>query len=313
METPPRTGLPKPRPSLRRWVAEHRDASLDSLAQLLAAPLQNALTVVAVAVALSLPASVHLAAKNADQVTASWQRGTEIAVYFHPGTATADTERVHAAVLELPGVRTAHLISAEQVLAEFQAHSGLGDSLANFGDNPLPATLLVSPREEADIERLLAQIGQFEAVDQLAYDQTWRQRLQALLDLGRRFILAITLLLSLSAALIIGNTLRLEIARRRDAIALLQMLGATHAYARRPLLYIGIWYGLAGALLAWFAAHLLAGMLGAALGPLTTLYASDFAPTGPNLRDLLALLALGAVLGLLGAWLAATQYLRERE
>src|SRR3546814_20412639 len=76
-------------------------------------------------------------------------------------------------------------------------------------------------------------------------------------------------LLGLGALLVVGNTVRLDIQSRREEISVLQLLGATDGFIRRPFLYLGAWYGIgAGAI---------------ALGLLAT--------AAPALRDPLAQLA----------------------
>ena len=47
-----------------------------------------------------------------------------------------------------------------------------------------------------------------------------------------------------------NNTVRLDIQSRREEIGVLQLLGATDGFIRRPFLYLGAWYGLGAGLLA---------------------------------------------------------------
>src|SRR3546814_16344349 len=51
-------------------------------------------------------------------------------------------------------------------------------------------------------------------------------------------------LLGLGALLVVGNTVRLDIKSRREEISVLQLLGATDGFIRRPFLYLGAWYGI---------------------------------------------------------------------
>ena len=87
-------------------------------------------------------------------------------------------------------------------------------------------------------------------------------RLLGLLGLrfGGRVALVLAALLGLGALLVVGNTVRLDIQSRREEIGVLQLLGASDGFIRRPFVYLGAWYGLAaGALalgiltLAWMA------------------------------------------------------------
>ena len=74
----------------------------------------------------------------------------------------------------------------------------------------------------------------------------------------------------------VGNTIRLDVAARVDEIAVMQLLGATDGFVRRPFLYAGVWYGAAAALLA-LAGVVLAGFaLGAPVARLAASYGSNF-------------------------------------
>ena len=109
----------------------------------------------------------------------------------------------------------------------------------------------------------------------------------------------------------VGNTVRLDIQARREEIGVLQLLGASDGFIRRPFVYLGAWYGLAAGLLA---GALLVGaglLLQGRLSALVASYGSQFDLAGPGWRGSLALLAGAAAMGWLGAWLATGHHLRR--
>jgi len=113
--------------------------------------------------------------------------------------------------------------------------------------------------------------------------------------------------------LVIGNTIRLEINNRRTEIEVLKLVGATDGFIRRPFLYTGFCLGLSGALVAVVLIE--AGLLLVArpVSDLATLYATDFTLTRLGLRGSGILLGGGALLGWIGAWIAAARHLRAIE
>jgi cell division transport system permease protein len=135
------------------------------------------------------------------------------------------------------------------------------------------------------------------------------QRFAAILELMRRLLAVAAVVLGLGVLAVIGNTIRLEILNRRAEIEVTKLVGGSNAFVRRPFLYTGVLYGLLGACLAWL---LLAGAVAVLSGPvaeLSRLYGSRFALEGPPARDILALLAGGALLGWLAAWGSAARHL----
>ena len=191
--SPQRAGI-----SPGRWFSEHLDASLDSLSRFVRSPLQSLMTLLVVAVALSLPSILYLLVKTADTRMGEFEQTADISVYFEPGTSESVSLRVQAAVLSLPAANAVRFLSPDKALEEFQKYSGLGETLASLNENPLPATLLVTPEiETADIDQLIKSIEQMDAVDQVQFDYLWLQRLQSLLLIVERVILILAILLGL--------------------------------------------------------------------------------------------------------------------
>ena len=113
--------------------------------------------------------------------------------------------------------------------------------------------------------------------------------------------------------LIIGNTIRLDIQNRRAEIEVAKLIGASNAFIRRPFLYTGLWYGIAGGLLAWILTSLSLNLLEEPVQTLALLYHSSFQLSGLDADDILALIGISCTLGLLGSWLAVGRHLSEIE
>jgi cell division transport system permease protein len=110
---------------------------------------------------------------------------------------------------------------------------------------------------------------------------------------------------------VVGNTVRLDIQSRREEIAVLQHLGATDGFIRRPFLYLGAWYGLAAGALAIGLLTAAAMALRAPLAALAASYGSDFALGGFDAGAALCVVAGAAVLGWFGAGVVTGHFLRQ--
>ena len=73
---------------------------------------------------------------------------------------------------------------------------------------------------------------------------------------------AFALLLGGGVLLVIGNTVRVAAQGRREEIAVARLCGATDSFIRRPFLYAGLLYGLAGATLGAFIVLVALGWVG---------------------------------------------------
>ncbi|HEV3139517.1 MAG TPA: FtsX-like permease family protein, partial [Vicinamibacterales bacterium] len=118
--------------------------------------------------------------------------------------------------------------------------------------------------------------------------------------------IALIALLSLSAAIVIANTIRLTVFARRREIAIMQLVGATNMYIRLPFIAEGMLAGVLGAALA-------IGVLWLAQAQVVPKLAQTLAFVSFHVNALtlcLELLGVGAAVGLIAAWLSVGRYLR---
>ena len=222
------------------------------------------------------------------------------------------------ALRQRSGIARVKLISADEALKSFREQSGFGAALDVLEGNPAAARARHPPAAgrhqcRRAWNRLRRYLAAWPEVELVQVDSEWVQRLNAILDLLRGWCWAPPVLLGVGVLAVVGNTIRLEIYSRRAEIEVTKLVGGSNAFVRRPFLYTGLFYGLLGASLAALLVLLGLHLLG---GPVTRLagsYGSDFRLLTPGLREVGALLGCGAVLGLLGAWLAAARHLARIE
>ncbi len=104
-------------------------------------------------------------------------------------------------------------------------------------------------------------------------------------------------------------TFRRTILTQRDEIELCRLIGATHAYIRRPFFYLGSLLGLLGGVAALAIVLAVLAVLNRDLLQLAPLYGSDLRLRFPNLEEMLAALAASVALGWLGAYLSVSRHL----
>ncbi|MFT6902543.1 MAG: cell division transport system permease protein [Colwellia sp.] len=298
-------------------VLRHLQQAIGSLGDLWRTPFTSVMTVLVLGISLTLPATLHLFVKNTQTVTEQWNSASEITLFLQLSTSDKVAKNLVQRIQLYPEVANVIYISAEQALSEFKVNSGFGQALEYLDENPLPATLLVTPTQrfsQAQAAReLLLKLEQERAVDQGKLDLEWLTRLQAIAALIEDVVIGIAILLCLSVVLIIGNTIRLAILNQKDAIAVMKLVGATDNFIQRPFLYAGIWYGLLGGFVASICVAILASYISGALRQLTDLYQSQFVLSGLSFNEL-AILQLTAVgLGLLGSFISVRQHIRAIE
>ena len=306
-----------PRLSPRVYLQRHAQVALESLGRLYRNLLPSTMTAAVIGIALALPAGLYLMLDNLHRLSGSWDGQASISVFLKDEVPAQQAEGLATRIRQWPEVAALQLITPDQALQEFSARSGFADALEALDENPLPAVLIVTPRSGYTAPEAAAalqkKLRNLPDVDLAQLDLEWVQRLAAMIDIARRGILVIGMLLALAVLLVIGNTIRLEIQNRRAEIVVTKLIGATNAFVRRPFLYSGLWYGLLGALLAWTLVISGFRLLADPVARLAGLYASDFMLEALPLLTLAVLLACGILLGLLGSWLAVGRHLSTIE
>jgi len=301
--------------ALRHWVGLHRDNLVGAVRRLTGQPFASSLTILVIAIALALPAGLRVAVNNADAVSNTWQSAADFTVYLKLDVSDDTAKRTARAIENRDDVAGVTVIDRDQALAEFRAQSGFGEALEALDGNPLPHTLVVRPASGivGDVEALANAIGALPETDLVQVDTAWVTRLRAMLALTSRLVDFATVLLGLAVAIVVGNTIRLEINNRSVEIEVTKLVGGTDGFIRRPFLYLGLCYGLAGALVAEIVIALGLLLLGPPVRALAALYGSNFGLSGLSLAESGILLVGGALLGWAGAGLAAARHLRAIE
>jgi cell division transport system permease protein len=300
---------------LESWLDAHAGAAWEALARLLRAPLATLMTLAAIAVALALPATLFVSLENLERLGGDWQLGKGLSLFLTPDLDEQRAGAVAVRIAARPDVADVELISREEGLAEFREYSGLGAALDQLDENPLPVVLAVEPapsvRSPAALDALAAALQALPEAEFARLDIQWARRFNAILALLTRAAWLLSAVLGLGVLLIVGNTIRLEIENRRGEVQIMDLVGATQAFIRRPFLYSGAWQGLLGGMAAWALVAITEALLRQPVSSLATLYRSEFALAGLSPVQSLGLLAIGILLGVAGSWIAVDRQLRH--
>jgi len=298
------------RNAIRGWLRSHAYGLFSALGRIIHRPLDQGLTIAVLAVALALPALGLIAVQNGSHLLAGAARPADLLLFLVEGASQelaadfADRLRGDTRVLAVEAR------SPEQALEEFRSLSGFADALAVAEGNPLPWVLSLNLANPEQVDAVAENLRGQAEVDAVIYEGAWLTRLQGLLALAERALWVVGALLAIAVLLIVGNTVRLEIATRLEEIEVSKLIGASDAFVRRPFLYGGLWLGLAAGLGALALVSIAMWLLSSPVEVLALSYGSSLTLAGLSIVDALALIACGMLLGWGGAWLASAQRLR---
>jgi len=296
-------------------IQEHKKHFIGSLRSILNRPMSNLMTIMVIAISLTLPAVLYLLTINGANLTKSWQTSHSLSVYVNNQLSQSELNELANSIELSTGAKITEIISATQAMQELSKNSDLDLLTEALDENPLPHTIVVSPEnpEAENLKNLSISISGLNNVESVQYDNEWILKLSNILRFINRMTLFLSIILAFGLVLIVGNTIRLQIQNQRNEIEVKKLIGASDRFVRRPFLYLGFWYGLLGALVAWILLLVFQFLSYSPLKNLLDIYASQHQLSGFGIKESFSLLAIGSILALLGAWMTANSTLRQIE
>lgn len=162
--------------------------------------------------------------------------------------------KVRTVLLKMDEVKTITFVSRAEALKTMQKKSP--ELTKNLSSNPLPDSYEVRPKHGEDVELIakrleyLKRSGQLGGVEKINYGKKTAQKILQIAKVIEIVFLIGTVLLLISSALLIANTIRLSIFSRRREIEVMKLVGATNWFVRGPFMVEGLLCGITGSLLA---------------------------------------------------------------
>ncbi len=314
----PKRAKSSPKPANRKtnvFNEQVRYAFHGALQDLKSKPFATFLTVMVIAISLTLPSVCYMVYKNVNHAATQYYPSPQITVYLQK---TLDDDAAAGVVAQLQAeqsVEKVNYLSREDALGEFRNWSGFGGALDMLEENPLPAVAVVIPKLDfqgtESLNTLRDRITQINGIDEVRMDDSWFARLTALTGLVGRVSAMIGVLMVAAVFLVIGNSVRLSIFARRDSINVQKLIGATDGFILRPFLYGGALLGFSGALLSLILSEILVLRLSSAVAEVAQVFGTKFDINGLSFDECLLLLLVCSMIGWVAAWLATVQHLRH--
>jgi len=247
-----------------------------------------------------------------------------MSIYLKTDATTADVDTIADDVRDLTDVTQVSIITPEQARDSFiEANKDNASTLdaVKLANNQFPWTLSIKVVDINDTSQLVGFVNDNALLKENISTENQPsfagQRREAIESIGTAANLAIQggILVSIVfvsiSMLIIFNTIRMAIFNRKEEIQMMKLIGAERAFIRGPFLVEAIVYGFFGALIASGLGYGLLILVSPSLmeaqitlGPTTqmlTIYAGFV---------VLAMIIIGAIIGVVSSLLATQRYLK---
>ena len=273
--------------------------------------LLTSASMLTVAVSLSLAGAAFLLRYGVDNATARWQEGIEFEVFLDTDATPQQSEAIADELNGDPRVERIEFVSQDEQYDLFKVlFADRPEYVEHVAAEDLPPSYRVEPKEiDADaIRRLGDRFESQPGVREVAFAEETVRDLLRVSSVTQSVIFGVAAVLSLAAALLIFNTIRMAIFARRREIEVMKLVGATNWFIRIPFMLEGLVQGIVGAGVAFGTVYFLRGAAEEGVRRIDlfkgfVVLGSQVATTG------VFTLLLGALIGALGAGVAVTRFL----
>lgn len=235
----------------------------------------------------------------------------QVIAFFKEGTTPQDVQAIENALQQESVVTKTKFVSKENALQIYKERNKNDPMLLELVTaSILPASLEISTQTPQDLESIAQILKKEPVVSEVIVPEDVVTTLTSITGIIRVVGGATVGFLMVFTTLVIVMIIGFKIRLRRNEIEILRLLGASSSFVRNPFILEGLFYGLAGATLAWIVSYGLlwyfTPFLQGYLGELQLL------PVNPLFMLILlgGNLILACIVGGLGSFLAVRRYLK---
>ncbi len=251
----------------------------------------------------------------------------DVSVFLVDSVSAEQAKTLVTDLRKLPNVKQVTYLDKQQSLQSYLKQNANNPSLlaaATEAGNPIPATILIKPRDLnhiQDIKDFLTKkdVAALQTQGSPSYSGDRKKAIDNIThatNILREIGIAAVAIFALVSALIIFNTIQMAIFNRRDELTIMRLLGASTWYIRGPFVVESAIYGLLSAVISviiinsTFVASSSA-LQASSLGLLDINYANTYFDA--HFWGLLGLqLMLGILIGAASSIIATRRYLKFR-
>lgn len=298
---------------MKAWLYQQRMAVTQAVKRLGQQAFGTLLGALVIGIAAALPMTGWVVTDNVAGLARNVSGTPELSVFFRLETPEARIRELENKLREASDIADVRYISREDALKQLSNTSGIADIAAALPSNPLPDALVISLKQAKPqrFDTLAKELQATGLVETVQMDSAWVQRLYALVELGRTSVWLLSSLLGTALVIVTFNTIRLQLLTQRHEIGVSRLLGATHAFIRRPFHWFGFLQGALGGVVAFGIVSAMIWQLRSPIGELANGYGIQLALNGPGILEALALLGITGGLGWVGAAISVWRHVRD--
>jgi cell division transport system permease protein len=187
-------------------------------------------------------------------MTGEWAQKVEVSVFLREDVSEEERDALEQKIQGIPEVQTYYYETQEEAYDRFRIQFRDSPSLIeNVDATAMPESFRIKLTDASKFPVIRARLAGDPAIDEVNDEQAVLKKLLAVTRVLRTGVLSVAVIMLLSAAGLIGNTVRMAVFARRKEIAIMKLVGATNWFIRVPFLIEGMVQGLLGGVFAVLA------------------------------------------------------------
>ena len=219
--------------------------------------LMTIAAVLTVAVSLTLVGAALLLRQGAANASGQWERGTQVTVWMQPN---ADKQEIHAVSTQLAQLnyvrqpcvywdKARNFAEAKKILPS--------DVTAATTESEFPTSFWCTPVALSDASQVIQTFKGTAGVDTVTAPLQQIHTEEKVINVLKWVLLGVAVVLIVSAAVLILNSIRMAIFSRRREVSVMKLVGATNWFIRVPYMSEGLIQGLLGSAISAGAVYIL--------------------------------------------------------
>jgi cell division transport system permease protein len=273
--------------------------------------LMTIAAVLTVAVSLSLVGAALLLRQGSANATGTLERGTKVTVWMDPAATSQQINAVKTQLAQLNYVVQPCAYWDKQQNFSEARHLLPSDVIAATTVSEMPTSYWCTPVALSDAAQVVRTFNGTPGVKAVTEPQQAIHNEETAINVIKWVFLIVAIVLIVSAAVLILNTIRMAIFARRREVSVMKLVGATNWFIRVPFMTEGLLQGLLGSILAAGVVWLLYALINTwgdgktSSNVFTTIQTSTTQMIWTNV----VVIVIGGLIGTIGSFIAIRRFL----
>lgn len=220
-------------------------------------PYQSAAAVLVLTITFFMAYVFSMIILGSNQIVQYFETRPQVTAFFKQAATNDQIQDVALRMKLKPYVENVRIISKEEALALYRERNQKDPLLLELVTaDILPASVEVGGKEVASLSQISSDLlGFSDSVDEVVYHKDVVESLQKLTMSLRTAGVVLVGSLTLTSFLVVVVIMGMKVSAKKQEIEIMQLLGATPWYIRKPFLVEGATYGVVGSVLGWVGGY----------------------------------------------------------